>query len=99
VDDVAPGEGHLLRKRGKMVAAYRDYDGGLRMHSAVCTHLGCYVRWNRAENSWDCPCHGSRFDVDGSVLNGPAVHGLKEEKDTSKEIREPQVLELRTMGN
>jgi Rieske Fe-S protein len=43
----------------------------------VCTHLGCQVNFNQAERSWDCPCHGSRYDVDGSVLQGPAVHRLE----------------------
>lgn len=59
------------------VAAYRDSGGALHQVSAVCTHLGCLVAWNEVEGTWDCPCHGSRFDVDGTVLNGPAVTGLK----------------------
>jgi Rieske Fe-S protein len=51
--------------------------GGLHLHSAVCPHLGCVVHWNDAERSWDCPCHGSRFDAkDGHRLNGPATRGL-----------------------
>ncbi len=54
------------------VAAYRDEGGALHTVSAVCTHLGCVVGWNNAERSWDCPCHGSRFDPDGGVLQGPA---------------------------
>jgi glycine/D-amino acid oxidase-like deaminating enzyme/nitrite reductase/ring-hydroxylating ferredoxin subunit len=72
-DDLAPGEGGIVRRGLKHVAAYRDDAGTLHEHSAVCTHLGCIVAWNATEQSWDCPCHGSRFHpVDGHVLNGPA---------------------------
>jgi Rieske Fe-S protein len=61
----------------RQIAAYRDELGVLHQHSAVCTHLGCIVAWNPGEKSWDCPCHGSRFDkLDGHVLNGPAISGL-----------------------
>jgi glycine/D-amino acid oxidase-like deaminating enzyme/nitrite reductase/ring-hydroxylating ferredoxin subunit len=78
IDQVTRGEGRLLRSHGKMVAVYRDDAGTVHARSAVCTHLGCHVQWNQEERSWDCPCHGSRFDVDGAVLNGPAVKGLEE---------------------
>jgi Rieske Fe-S protein len=61
-----------LGKKG----VYRDEDGRLHAVSLRCTHLGCLLRFNAAEHSWDCPCHGSRFDVDGSVLEGPAVEPL-----------------------
>jgi glycine/D-amino acid oxidase-like deaminating enzyme/nitrite reductase/ring-hydroxylating ferredoxin subunit len=72
------GEGAVLAVGdGRRAAAYRDGDGALHAVSPVCTHLGCEVRFNPAERSWDCPCHGSRFDVDGAVLEGPAVHPLK----------------------
>ena len=57
-------------------AVSRDDDGALYAVSAICTHLGCVVRWNDAERSWDCPCHGSRFARDGSVLQGPATEPL-----------------------
>jgi Rieske Fe-S protein len=60
------------------VAVYREEDGSIHKCSAVCTHLGCVVQWNGSEKSWDCPCHGSRFDTDGHVLNGPALRALKE---------------------
>jgi glycine/D-amino acid oxidase-like deaminating enzyme/nitrite reductase/ring-hydroxylating ferredoxin subunit len=70
------GDGRLLRVDGELVAASRDADGTVRALSPVCTHLGCRVGWNRAERSWDCPCHGSRFAPDGEVLEGPAVKGL-----------------------
>ena len=77
VERVAKGEGQLVRAHGKTLAVYRDERGDVHACSAVCTHLGCHVHWNRAERSWDCPCHGSRFDVDGSVLNGPATKPLE----------------------
>ena len=71
-----PGEATISSslKYGR-VAAYND-GGVLKCVSATCTHLGCSVRWNDGEKSWDCSCHGSRFDLDGSVLHGPAVRPL-----------------------
>jgi glycine/D-amino acid oxidase-like deaminating enzyme/nitrite reductase/ring-hydroxylating ferredoxin subunit len=70
------GDGRLLKLDGDLVAASRDADGTVHALSPVCTHLGCRVAWNRAERSWDCPCHGSRFGPDGRVLQGPAVEPL-----------------------
>ncbi|HWH15034.1 MAG TPA: FAD-dependent oxidoreductase [Miltoncostaeaceae bacterium] len=75
-DGLSPGEAAILDARGGQVAAYRDPDGALHVVSATCTHLGCTVHWNPAETSWDCPCHGSRFDPDGNVLNAPATSPL-----------------------
>ena len=75
--EIEPGEGRLVRDGAKKVAAYRHDDGTLHVVSAICTHLGCQVKWNGAERSWDCPCHGSRYHWDGSVLQGPAVKGLE----------------------
>ncbi|WP_084802742.1 FAD-dependent oxidoreductase [Halorientalis sp. IM1011] len=72
-----PGEAGVFRRDGEQVAAYRDADGRLYTRSAVCPHLGCLVEWNDGERSWDCPCHGSRFDVDGTVLDAPAVQELE----------------------
>jgi len=72
-------EGALVRVGAKKVAAYRDPEGQTHLLSPVCPHLGCYVHWNDAEKSWDCPCHGSRFDPLGKVLNGPAMSDLKSE--------------------
>jgi glycine/D-amino acid oxidase-like deaminating enzyme/nitrite reductase/ring-hydroxylating ferredoxin subunit len=75
--DVEPGEGRVVRRGLDHVALYRDEDGRPHAVSARCTHLGCLVRFNSAEASWDCPCHGSRFDIDGNVLEGPAVRPLR----------------------
>jgi glycine/D-amino acid oxidase-like deaminating enzyme/nitrite reductase/ring-hydroxylating ferredoxin subunit len=77
IDDLAAGEGDIVRLDGETVAAYRHDDGDLVAVSPTCTHLGCRVNWNRAERSWDCPCHGSRFGPAGDVLQGPAVHRLE----------------------
>ncbi len=79
VDELAPGEGAVLKFGPAKTACYRDKSGTLHAVSARCTHLGCIVAFNSAEKSWDCPCHGSRFDVDGLVLQGPAVDPLKPE--------------------
>lgn len=78
-DDIAPGQGRVVRHGLKLLAVCRDPGGTLHSHSAVCTHLGCIVQWNEAEKSWDCPCHGSRFDAMGKVLNGPASKDLPPE--------------------
>jgi len=75
-DDLRPGSGAVIREGLKKSAVYRDDRGVYHELSAVCTHLGCVVEWNEIEKSWDCPCHGSRFDVDGHVLNGPATKPL-----------------------
>lgn len=76
-EDVRPGEGRIMDLAGGKHAVHRDGDGNLHVCSAVCPHMGCIVHWNRAEKSWDCPCHGSRFTTDGDVLEGPAINPLK----------------------
>ncbi|MBL8802138.1 MAG: FAD-dependent oxidoreductase [Planctomycetes bacterium] len=76
VDDIPRESGAIVRRGLHLVAAYRDGDGTLHERSAVCTHLGCVVHWNSTESSWDCPCHGSRFDTAGCVLAGPATKPL-----------------------
>ena len=76
VDDLEAGEGRIVRSGGDTVGEYRDPEGTVHCVSATCTHLGCTVQWNDAEMSWDCPCHGSRFAVDGTVLAGPATDPL-----------------------
>ena len=77
LDEVRQNEGLVIRHGSKLVAAYRDEKGNLEMYSAICPHLGGVVRWNQAEKSWDCPCHGSRFDCHGEVMEGPANRDLK----------------------
>jgi glycine/D-amino acid oxidase-like deaminating enzyme/nitrite reductase/ring-hydroxylating ferredoxin subunit len=74
--DVPAGEARVVGKGLDKTGVYRDPDGHLHAVSLRCTHLGCLLRFNGAERSWDCPCHGSRFDVDGDVLEGPAVKPL-----------------------
>lgn len=71
-----PGEGGIFAGEAGKVAVSRSRDGSLHAVSAVCTHLGCDVAWNQAEQTWDCPCHGSRYSPDGRVINGPAVNDL-----------------------
>jgi nitrite reductase/ring-hydroxylating ferredoxin subunit len=77
LEELTPGgDGKFVKVDGDLVAAARDEDGTVHTLSTRCTHLGCRVAWNRAERSWDCPCHGSRFAADGTVLQGPAVQPL-----------------------
>ncbi len=71
------GEGAILRRSGHAYATYRDHAGTLHRHSAKCTHLGCPVIWNSAEKTWDCVCHGSRFDARGGAVCGPAIEDLR----------------------
>src|SRR3954464_8525250 len=77
VGSLAPGEAGIVRRGAGKVAAFREEDGTLHTGSAICTHPRCQVLWNSAERSWDCPCHGSRFDVTGRVMQGPAVKDLE----------------------
>jgi glycine/D-amino acid oxidase-like deaminating enzyme/nitrite reductase/ring-hydroxylating ferredoxin subunit len=70
-------QGAVMRVNAQKVAIYKDKDSQLHLFSAVCPHLGCYVRWNNDEKSFDCPCHGSRFSCEGKVVNGPAISDLK----------------------
>lgn len=77
VDEIRPGEGAVVRKGLHKLAVYRDNAGKLTATTAVCNHLGCIVHWNAVEKSWDCPCHGSRFDCTGKVVMGPAIKDLE----------------------
>jgi glycine/D-amino acid oxidase-like deaminating enzyme/nitrite reductase/ring-hydroxylating ferredoxin subunit len=76
VDRIGPDQGAIVRRGLVKVAAYRDESGQLHERLAVCRHLGCIVRWNPSERTWDCPCHGSRYDRYGRVINGPAKEDL-----------------------
>jgi glycine/D-amino acid oxidase-like deaminating enzyme/nitrite reductase/ring-hydroxylating ferredoxin subunit len=88
VDAIPAGNGAILRKGMKKIAVYRDDENNLHMRSAKCPHQGCVVQWNNAERSWDCPCHGSRFDPYGHVVNGPANSDLAPEPaDVEAEIK------------
>ena len=76
-DRLLPEQGAVIRRGATKVAVYRDAGGHLHECSALCPHLGCVVQWNAVEQSWDCPCHGSRFAATGDVLNGPSPVGLR----------------------
>ncbi len=75
-NSIGPGQGGIVAGSGGHVALYRDAQGQSHALSPVCPHMGCHVKWNPAEKTWDCPCHGSRFDIDGKILNGPALQTL-----------------------
>jgi nucleotide-binding universal stress UspA family protein/nitrite reductase/ring-hydroxylating ferredoxin subunit len=77
LSEIEPGEGGIVASGDHKVAVYRDPKGATITLSAKCTHMGCTVRWNAAERTWDCPCHGSRFAADGKVVNGPAERPLQ----------------------
>jgi glycine/D-amino acid oxidase-like deaminating enzyme/nitrite reductase/ring-hydroxylating ferredoxin subunit len=76
-DEIRNGQGAVLREGLKLLAVFKDKDGILHKRSAVCPHLGCIVKWNDVEATWDCPCHGSRFTALGEVVNGPALSSLE----------------------
>lgn len=77
------GEGKVVEKDGKRAGSYKDNNGKIHLVNTTCTHMGCELNWNNGEKSWDCPCHGSRFDVDGDVLEGPAVSPLSFDNDVN----------------
>lgn len=89
--EVGAGEGKIVRVGREKLAVFRDNDGSCHALSPVCTHMGCHVKWNNAEASWDCPCHGSRFDArTGEVLNGPATVGLQAKVVENRPSAEPR---------
>lgn len=75
--DLLPGEGKLARVQGRKLALYRDATGALHAMSPRCTHAGCIVAWNAADRTWDCPCHGGRYDAEGKVIAGPPMADLR----------------------
>lgn len=77
IAELTPGDGRVIDWSGTPIAVSRDETGAIHSHSPVCPHLGCHVRFNRLEQSWDCPCHGSRFDQEGRVIHGPATRDLE----------------------
>ena len=77
LDEIPAGTGAVIRRGAEQRAVYRDESGALHALSARCTHLGCIVHFNDAERAWECPCHGSRFAVDGAVIQGPANKPLE----------------------
>jgi len=78
-EELAPHTGAIMRRGARKLAVYRNPQGAIQEFSALCPHLGCAVSWNDTEKTWDCPCHGSRFEATGAVINGPAITGLRPE--------------------
>ena len=76
LDELPPGHGAIVSWQGKKSGAYRDPEGQIHLVDPRCPHMGCQLSWNPEELSWDCPCHGSRFHYDGSLINNPAQTGL-----------------------
>lgn len=77
LSELAHGEAKVVKYEGNTVAIYKDDNGGIHALNPVCTHAKCVVGWNSAEKTWDCPCHGARYDINGEVLTGPARRGLE----------------------
>jgi glycine/D-amino acid oxidase-like deaminating enzyme/nitrite reductase/ring-hydroxylating ferredoxin subunit len=77
--EIKPDEAKVITANGKKTGAYRDKEGILHLCDTTCTHMGCELKWNDAEETWDCPCHGSRFTIDGKIVEGPALKPIKNE--------------------
>ncbi|QQG44844.1 MAG: FAD-dependent oxidoreductase [Candidatus Roizmanbacteria bacterium] len=78
--DLKPNEGKIVEENGEKLAVYKDESGKVTAVSAICTHMGCTVGWNNKDKTWDCPCHGSRYDKTGKVIHGPAVKNLSKKE-------------------
>ena len=89
--EIKRGSGAVISRGLHKVAVYRDPSGETHERSAVCPHLGCIVQWNGATKSWDCPCHGSRFDVDGHIIEGPAVKPLEPVDLDAEVVQSPEL--------
>ena len=77
IEDINNDEGGIVEIQGKQVGIYKDKTGKIYAVDPICTHLGCLLNWNDADKTWDCPCHGSRFDYTGKNLYNPAMKDLK----------------------
>ena len=84
--DIPTGEARVIEGCGQKLGAYRDQQGELHVVDITCTHMGCELKWNNAENTWDCPCHGSRFTYEGEIVDGPAHYTLKHRCEGKNEI-------------
>ncbi|EPY2283359.1 FAD-dependent oxidoreductase [Clostridium sporogenes] len=89
--DLNNDEGKVVTIDGRKYGAYKDNTGNIHLVDNTCTHLGCELKWNDAEKSWDCPCHGSRFSYEGDIIEGPAVHKLNHFKENPNRI-DPNIL-------
>lgn len=86
--EIPKGHGGIVEYDGKKVGVYKDENGKIYAVSNKCPHLGCQLEWNPDEKSWDCPCHGSRFDYTGRLIDNPSMHNLAVKKDSSRIDRE-----------
>lgn len=84
--EIKPGEAKVIEIDGQRIGAYRDAEGTLHRVDTTCTHLGCEIKWNDAEKSWDCPCHGSRFTYEGEIIEGPALNKLQHAREESNTV-------------
>jgi nitrite reductase/ring-hydroxylating ferredoxin subunit len=91
-EKISQGEAKVINIDGQIAGAYRDEDDKLHTVDITCTHLGCELKWNNAEISWDCPCHGSRFSFDGAIIEGPALNSLKRIEEGPNKV-EPNVFQ------
>lgn len=79
IEQLLPGEGEVMEVEGEKIAVYKDKQGKITKLSPVCPHMRCEITWNPEEKTWDCPCHGSRFSAEGTVIQGPAVDNLSKQ--------------------